>query len=196
MSAPSLKETPSQTAGPFIHIGTLPAVAGLTVKRQEKLNILANSGHGGEPIAIEGVIYDGAGAPVTDAILEIWQADDKGRYGTQAFAGWGRTASDFETGLFRFETIKPGATPFRDGRPQAPHISFSIFARGINIHLQTRMYFPEETAANAADPVLEAVAERELIATLIAQKDARGGRAVYHFDIHLQGDRETVFFDF
>jgi len=196
MAAPALKETPSQTAGPFIHIGTLPAVAGLKVRPQERLNILIDVGHSREPIAIEGFIYDGAGALVTDAILEIWQADAKGQYGTAAFSGWGRTATDFETGLFRFETIKPGAAPFRDGRPQAPHISFSIFARGINIHLQTRMYFPDEDVANASDPVLKAVAQPNLIATLIAQKDARAGRAVYHFDIHLQGDKETVFFDF
>lgn len=196
MGAPALKETPSQTAGPFIHIGTLPAMAGLKIRQQEILNDLTNGGHASEAIAIEGIIYDGAGAPLTDAILEIWQADAKGRYGTAAFSGWGRTATDFETGLFRFETIKPGPSPYRDGRPQAPHVSFSIFARGINIHLQTRMYFPEETAANAADPVLQAVAQPDLVATLIAQKDARGGRAVYHFDIHLQGDKETVFFDF
>lgn len=196
MDAPALKETPSQTAGPFIHIGTLPAMAGLKIRQQEILNDLTNGGHAGEAIAIEGIIYDGAGAPLTDAILEIWQADAKGRYGTAAFFGWGRTATDFETGLFRFETIKPGPSPYRDGRPQAPHISFSIFARGINIHLQTRMYFPDETTANAVDPVLQAVAQPNLIATLIAQRDARGGRAVYHFDIHLQGDKETVFFDF
>lgn len=196
MEAPALRETPSQTAGPFIHIGTLPALAGLKVRLQERLNILTDGGHAGEPVAIEGLIYDGAGTRVTDAILEIWQADAKGRYGTAAFPGWGRTATDFESGLFRFETIKPGQSPFRDGRPQAPHISFSIFARGINIHLQTRMYFPDEDAANAADPVLQTVAQPDLIATLIAQKDASGGRAVYHFDIHLQGDKETVFFDF
>lgn len=196
MAAPALKETPSQTAGPFIHIGTLPVMAGLKIRQREKPNILTNGGHAGEAIGIEGLIYDGAGALLTDAIVEIWQADAAGRYGTEAFPGWGRAATDFETGLFRFETIKPGQTPYRDARPQAPHISFSIFARGINIHLQTRMYFADEAAANAADPVLQVVAKPELIATLIAQKDARGGRAVYHFDIHLQGDRETVFFDF
>ena len=124
---------------------------------------------------IEGVIHDGAGAPVTDALLEIWQAEADGRYGRAAFSGWGRAATDFNTGLFRFETIKPGATRYSDGRPQAPHVSFSIFARGINIHLQTRMYFPEEEAANAADPVLQAVGPPELIATLIARKEAKPG---------------------
>jgi protocatechuate 3,4-dioxygenase, alpha subunit len=196
MAGDSLKETPSQTAGPFIHIGTLPSVAGLRTQGEEKQNILANGGQHGEPICIEGMIYDGAGAPVTDALIEIWQADTKGRYGSAAFAGWGRAAADFKTGLFWFDTIKPGATRYRDGRTQAPHVSFSIFARGINIHLQTRMYFPDEQAANAADPVLQAVGPPELAATLIAQKATRDGRNVYRFDIHLQGERETVFFDF
>lgn len=196
MPAQSLKETPSQTAGPFVHIGALPATAGLKTKRPAELHVLADKGHGGEAILIEGTIYDGAGAPVTDAILEIWQADASGRYGSASFGGWGRAASDFGTGLFRFQTIKPGPTSFADGRPQAPHVSFSIFARGLNIHLQTRMYFPEESAANSADPVLQAIAESPLIDTLIARRETKGNQAVYRFDIHLQGDKETVFFDF
>jgi protocatechuate 3,4-dioxygenase alpha subunit len=196
MSATSLKETPSQTAGPFVHIGTLPAAAGLKTRPQERLDLLAGAATAGTPIVIEGVIYDGAGAPLTDAMIEIWQADSAGRYGAAGFAGWGRAATDFNTGLFRFETIRPGATHARDGRPQAPHVSISIFARGINIHLQTRMYFPEEALANAADPVLQAVAQPNLIATLVAQKESRSGHALYRFDIHLQGERETVFFDF
>jgi protocatechuate 3,4-dioxygenase, alpha subunit len=194
--ANSLKETPSQTAGPFIHIGTLPSVAGLRTQGEEKQNVLANGGHTGETIRIEGMIYDGAGAPVTDALIEIWQADRNGGYGSALFSGWGRAAADFKTGLFWFETIKPAQVRYRDGRLQAPHVSFSIFARGINIHLQTRMYFPDEEAANAADPVLQAVGASDLIATLIAQKATEGGRSVYRFDIHLQGERETVFFDF
>lgn len=191
-----LKETPSQTAGPFVHIGTVPAAAGLKIRSQERLNVLADSGTAGERILIEGVIYDGAGAPVTDAMIEIWQADSEGRYGSGTFSDWGRAVADFETGLFRFETIKPGIVPFRDGRPQAPHIAFSIFARGINIHLQTRMYFPEEAAANASDPALKAIGHPALIETLIARREMRGPEAVYRFDIHLQGERETVFFDF
>jgi protocatechuate 3,4-dioxygenase alpha subunit len=196
MTASTLKETPSQTAGPFVHIGTVPSAAGLRTRSQERLHALAGAATAGEPIVIEGVIFDGGGAPVTDAMLEIWQADVTGHYGAAGFSGWGRAAADFTTGLFRFETIKPGATRARDGRPQAPHVSFSIFARGINIHLQTRMYFPEDAAANKADPVLQAVAQPDLIATLIARKETKPGPAVYRFDIHLQGDRETVFFDF
>jgi protocatechuate 3,4-dioxygenase alpha subunit len=191
-----LKETPSQTAGPFVHIGTVPAAAGLKMRSQERLNVLTDIGIAGEPIVIEGIIYDGAGAPVTDAMIEIWQADSQGHYGSGTFPGWGRAVTDFETGLFRFETIKPGIVPFRDGRPQAPHVAFSIFARGINIHLQTRMYFLEETSANASDPALKAIGHPTLIETLIARREMRGAETVYRFDIHLQGERETVFFDF
>lgn len=190
------KETPSQTAGPFVHIGTLPAMAGLETDAPPQLNILARESTLGERIRIEGVIYDGAGALVKDAMLEIWQANANGQYGSNDFKGWGRAATDFETGLFVFETIKPGRTLFRDGRKQAPHISVSIFARGINVHLQTRLYFSDEAQANQADPVLQLIGEPDLVATLIAQREARQGPALYRFDIHLQGDRETVFFDF
>lgn len=190
----ALKETPSQTAGPFVHIGTLPAIAGLRTKTPERQNILAREGTLGERIRIEGVIHDGAGAPVKDAMLEIWQANAHGQHGCNDFIGWGRAATDFETGLYVFETIKPGPTPFRDGRKQAPHISLSIFARGINIHLQTRLYFSDEAEANAVDPILQLVGQPERVATLIAQRE--DGHPLYRFDIHLQGDRETVFFDF
>jgi protocatechuate 3,4-dioxygenase alpha subunit len=189
----ALKETPSQTAGPFVHIGTMPAVAGLKTKHPGPGNILADEATLGERIRIEGLIYDGAGALVKDALVEIWQADANGQYGSNDFTGFGRAATDFETGLFFFETAKPGATPFRDGRMQAPHVTLSIFARGINIHLQTRLYFSDEATANAADPVLQLVGAPDLIATLIAQRDPNG--ALYRFDIHLQGERETVFFD-
>jgi protocatechuate 3,4-dioxygenase, alpha subunit len=189
----ALKETPSQTAGPFVHIGALPAIAGLKTKTPERQNILAHDGTLGERVRIEGLIHDGAGALVKDAMVEIWQANANGQYGSNDFTGWGRAGTDFETGLFFFETIKPGATPYRDGRKQAPHISLSIFARGINIHLQTRLYFSDEAQANAADPVLQLVGQPDLVATLIAKREA--GR-LYRHDIHLQGDRETVFFDF
>jgi protocatechuate 3,4-dioxygenase alpha subunit len=191
-----LKETPSQTAGPFLHIGTVPAMAGLRVGQPTQQNLLAGSGTMGERIRIEGHIYDGAGAIVKDAMVEVWQANANGQYGSNEFLGWGRAATDFDSGLFTFKSIKPGATRFRDGRPQAPHVSFSIFARGINVHLQTRMYFPEEAKANAADPVLQAVGDPRLIETLIARKETSGNEAIYRFDIHLQGEQETVFLDF
>lgn len=188
------RETPSQTAGPFVHIGTMPAAAGLKTKHPGPGNILARDGILGERIRIEGLIYDGAGALVKDALVEIWQADANGQYGSNDFTGFGRAATDFETGLFFFETVKPGATPYRDGRMQAPHVTLSIFARGINIHLQTRLYFSDEAEANAADPVLQLIGAPDLVATLIARRDP--GPPLYRFDIHLQGDRETVFFDF
>src|SRR5262245_47077035 len=119
------KETPSQTAGPFVHIGTLPAVAGLKTDHPEHANVLVREGAGGQRIRIEGLIHDGTGALVKDALVEIWQPDANGRYGANDFTGWGRTATDFATGLYWFDTIKPGTTPFHDGRPQAPHIWFS-----------------------------------------------------------------------
>jgi protocatechuate 3,4-dioxygenase alpha subunit len=190
----ALKETPSQTAGPFVHIGTMPAVAGLKAKHTGPDNILARAGTLGERIRIEGLIYDGAGALVKDALVEIWQANANGQYGSNDFSGFGRAATDFETGLFSFETVKPGATPYRDGRMQAPHVTLTIFARGINIHLQTRLYFSDEAKANADDPVLQLVGAPDLVATLIAHRDP--SRPLYRFDIRLQGDRETVFFDF
>jgi protocatechuate 3,4-dioxygenase alpha subunit len=189
-----LKETPSQTAGPFVHIGTLPAMAGLR-SEQEPQNILGGDDSLGRRLRIEGYIHDGAGALVKDAIVEIWQADANGQFGSNAFLGWGRAATDFETGRFVFETVKPGSTPFHDGRNQAPHVSLAIFARGINIHLQTRMYFPDEAAANAADPVLQLVGAPELAATLIGKKESGAEIPTYRFDIQLQGERETVFFD-
>ena len=190
----ALKETPSQTAGPFVHIGLMPTVAGLRTKHPGPGNVLVRDGTLGERIRIEGLIHDGAGAVVKDALVELWQANANGQYGSNDFIGFGRAAADFDTGLFSFETVKPGATPFGDGRMQAPHVTLSIFARGINIHLQTRLYFSDEAAANAKDPVLQLVGAPDLVATLIAQRDP--SRPLYRFDIHLQGDRETVFFDF
>lgn len=150
---------------------------------------------------MRGTVYDGAGMALKDALIEIWQADTDGYYNSPSetrgkadpnFIGWGRSPGDMDTGEFIFETIKPGTVPFRDGRPMAPHITFWIVARGINIGLQTRMYFPEEQEANAADPVLARVEQKSRIATLVAQKEEGN---VYRFDIRLQGEGETVFFD-
>ncbi|MEQ9121772.1 MAG: protocatechuate 3,4-dioxygenase subunit alpha, partial [Alphaproteobacteria bacterium] len=107
--------------------------------------------------------------------------------------GWGRQAGDYKTGIWTFETVKPGRVPFPDGRMMAPHISFWIVARGLNIGLQTRMYFPDEAEANAEDPVLKRIEHQDRVRTLIA---ARTGPGAYRFDIRLQGDDETVFFDF
>lgn len=201
-----LRETASQTAGPFLHIGMAPAAAGLRVRTQERLNILAGAGVEGERIRIEGRVLDGAGAPLGDAQVEVWQANAHGRYNHPAdqqdkplnpgFRGWGRAVCDFETGLYWFETIKPGRVPVRPGGGlTAPHLSLWIVARGINVGLSTRLYFADEAAANAEDPVLRLVEPVARQATLIATQDERAGPPLYHFDIHLQGAQETVFFD-
>lgn len=185
-----LKETPSQTGGPYVHIGTLPAFAGLNVRTQEHLEVVGTTSTAPR-IRIEGLVYDGMGAPIRDGLLEIWQADPEGRYNAGGFQGWGRGATHGETGLYHFDTVKPGATPYADGRPQAPHVTLYVFARGINLHLHTRMYFPEDEAALAADPVLRALEHAERRKTLIATKTG----TTYRFDIRLQGADETVFFD-
>lgn len=190
-----LKETPSQTGGPYVHIGTMPSVAGLPVRSQENLSVLAGATTPGTRIRIEGVVWDGSGHPVKDALVEIWQADSTGSHHGEGFTGFGRAAADFSTGEWSFETVKPGSLPWRDGRPQAPHVSILIFARGINIHLHTRMYFADESAANAEDPVLRSIEQVGRRATLVAERAMKNGLPTYRFDIRLQGDAETVFFD-
>jgi len=206
-SLPYLKETPSQTAGPYVHIGLIPHQAGFDIFEKNFSNVLVTPATNGERIRIEGRIFDGAGAPMRDILVELWQANAAGRYNHPAdrqedkpvdpvFRGWGRTGTDFETGLYTFETIKPGAVVGRKGhRPMAPHVNVWLAARGINIGLSTRMYFSDEAEANARDPVLNIVEPRERRETLIARREERGGEVVYVFDIHLQGERETVFFD-
>ncbi|WP_119388498.1 protocatechuate 3,4-dioxygenase subunit alpha [Taklimakanibacter lacteus] len=196
-----LKESASQTAGPYVHIGLMPNFAGIGGVYDSDLgSAMVNDRTLGERITVTGVIVDGAGAPLKDALIEIWQADAAGLYNSPAetrgaadpnFTGWGRCASHAETGAFIFRTIKPGRVPFIDGRPMAPHITFWIVARGINIGLQTRMYFADEMAANDADPLLLRIESRHRIRTLIAPREGD----TYRFDIHLQGDRETVFLD-
>ncbi|MEO1329450.1 MAG: protocatechuate 3,4-dioxygenase subunit alpha [Pseudomonadota bacterium] len=197
-----LKESPSQTAGPYVHIGCTPNFCGIEGVFSEDLGAqMVTAGTRGERISVTGVIYDGAGAPLRDAMVEIWQADADGRMpggrdprggGDPAFSGFGRQPADGTTGEWRFETIKPGSVPFKTGAPMAPHLTFWIVARGVNLGLHTRMYFPEETSANAADPVLARIEHRERVETLIATVDGPGR---YRFEIHLQGPRETVFFD-
>jgi protocatechuate 3,4-dioxygenase alpha subunit len=204
---PYLKETPSQTAGPYVHIGLIPHQAGFDIFANNFSNDLVTPETQGERIRIEGRILDGAGAPTRDVLVEIWQANSAGRYNHPAdrqdgkatdpsFRGWGRTGTDFSTGLYVFETIKPGPVVGRHGhKPMAPHINFWLAARGINVGLSTRMYFSDEAEANASDPVLNIVDPPERRETLIARREERDGRAVYVFDIRLQGEGETVFFD-
>jgi len=200
-----LKETPSQTAGPYIHIGATPNFSGIEgVYAQDLGKTMVGRDAKGERITIVGRVLDGLGEPLKDALIEIWQADAAGLYNSQQekrgkadphFTGFGRQATDYVTGEYRFETIKPGAVPFVDGRPMAPHITFWIVARGINVGLHTRMYFSDEAAANAKCPVLARLEHQRRVDSLVAQRSDKGGRATYHFDIRLQGENETVFFD-
>ncbi|OLP62605.1 protocatechuate 3,4-dioxygenase subunit alpha [Xaviernesmea oryzae] len=198
-----LKESASQTAGPYVHIGCTPNFVGIhgVFERDLGAGKLYGEAARGQRITIRGAVIDGGGNPLKDALVEIWQADADGLYNSPSetrgsadphFAGWGRSPGDMDTGEFLFETIKPGRVPFKDGRMMAPHITFWIVARGINIGLHTRMYFPEEAQANAGDPVLARIEHKPRVATLIARQD---GEASYRFDIRLQGEDETVFFD-
>jgi len=201
-----LPETPSQTAGPYVHIGLIPAQAGFEIFANNFSGDIARPDTEGERIVIEGRVFDGAGHVAKDLLIETWQANAAGRYNHPAdrqdkaldgsFRGWARTGTDFETGIYSIRTIKPGSVAGRRGRKtMAPHVNFWIAARGINIGLATRMYFGDEEAANAQDPVLNIVEQPERRKTLIAPKSLRDGKAVYTFDIYLQGERETVFFD-
>ncbi len=194
-----LKETASQTAGPYVHIGLAPAAAGFDIFDKNFGPNPATPEAEGEQITVEGVVRDGTGAPIKDVLIEVWQADATGAYAqgaTGPFTGWGRIVSDFETGEWAFDTIKPGPAKGRGGHGlMAPHISFWIVARGINLGLNTRMYFEDEGAANDADPVLNLIEQEHRRATLIAQRSERGGKPIYRFDIRVQGDGETVFFD-
>ena len=203
---PSLKETASQTAGPYVHIGLAPQAAGFDIFEKNFSNVLATPETRGERIRIEGIVYDGTGTPLRDVLLEIWQANAAGRYRHPAdrqegkpidpsFRGWGRACSDFESGVWAFDTIKPGPVEGRNGRLMAPHVNLWIVARGINIGLNTRMYFSDEADANARDPVLNLIEWEARRQTLIGQRSERDGQVVYRFDIRLQGPEETVFFD-
>lgn len=200
-----LKESASQTAGPYVHIGLAPKQAGFDIFEKNFSNVLAGSDIKGERIRIEGRVFDGSGTPLRDVLIEIWQANEAGRYNNPGdcqdkatdpnFRGWGRGCSDFESGVYSFDTIKPGAVEGRNGRLMAPHINFWIVARGINIGLNTRMYFSDEKTANATDPVLNLIEWEVRRKTLIAERSEQDGQIVYRFDIHIQGQDETVFFD-
>lgn len=191
------RETPSQTAGPYVHIGTNPNWAGIAGVWPADLGAeMLRPETAGERIVIEGRVLDGAGAPLTDALVELWQADAQGRHNADpAFSGWGRQPTDAASGVFRFHTIRPGPVAFDATQAMAPHVSLWIAARGLNIGLHTRLYFEDCAEANARDPVLARIADPARRRTLIARRLDGDGPARYALDIHLQGERETVFFD-
>ncbi len=186
-----LQETPSQTAGPYVHIGCIPSFAGIDGVYPEDLGKRAiEDGAKGQVITITGSVHDGTGWALRDAMLESWQADAAGIYPGQDGAdpkvtGFCRFAADMDTGEYTLRTVKPG----RAGG-QAPHIALWIAARGINIGLQTRIYFDDED--NSGDPVLSRIEQAPRRETLIAKTTGDGA---YRFDIRLQGDGETVFLD-
>jgi protocatechuate 3,4-dioxygenase alpha subunit len=200
--------TPSQTVGPYFAYGLAPHSrcdwspdkALYDAKETVGANLITPDATGTK-IRIEGRITDGDGKPINDAMIEIWQADAQGRYShargetprpNSKFTGFGRSATD-KNGEFSFDTIKPGMVPGPGGKPQAPHIVVCIFSRGMLRQVYTRLYFSDEPA-NEADPILALVpAERR--GTLIAHKQPGSGAPVYHFDIRVQGEDETVFFD-
>jgi protocatechuate 3,4-dioxygenase, alpha subunit len=199
--------TPSQTVGPFFAYGLAP---------HSRCDWKPNGGYGwketvganlqtpdasGTKIRIEGSVLDGDGMPINDAMVEIWQAEAQGRYAhprhsgprpNTKFMGFGRSATD-KNGAYSFDTIKPGSVAGPNGKPQAPHIVFCIFSRGMLRQIYTRLYFADE-ATNASDPILVLV-PHDRRGTLVAPKEMRGDLPVYRFDIRVQGENETVFFD-
>jgi len=184
--------TPSQTIGPFFRIGLEPLYDA----------DIAKTDTNGERITVRGRVLDGQGQPVPDAVVEIWQANSHGKYAhpdddqatelQKGFSGFGRVPTD-ENGAFQFRTIKPGAVSGSDGREQAPHLVISIFMRGLLKGLQTRMYFPDEPQ-NAHDFVLGLVLP-ERRASLIARRMSGEGAAL-EWNVILQGEAETIFFDY
>jgi protocatechuate 3,4-dioxygenase alpha subunit len=178
--------TPSQTIGPFFS-HALPWTDGPYVVPEGTQGA----------IWLRGTVSDGAGQPVPDALVETWQADPDGRFdhpddprgAVAGFRGFGRCPTD-ASGGWAILTRKPGAVPGPDGTTQAPHVDLSVFARGLLNRVVTRLYFPDEVEANAADPVLAGIADPDPRATLVAEATSDG----YRFDVRLQGDRETVFF--
>ena len=190
-SEPGLEPTPSQTVGPFFHDALL----------DENRSELVLPDYP-EAIRIEGTVYDGEGEPVSDAMVEIWQANQAGRYNDpyddreelplapETFSGFGRTGTDAD-GRFSFVTVKPGPVPGPDGGMQAPHIMVSVFARGLLKRVVTRIYFPDEEEANAGDPVLSSIEDPGFRRTIVANNEGD----VLRFDIHLQGENQTAFFE-
>ena len=183
---PGPEPTPSQTIGPFFHDALL----------ERDLTELVAPDHPGA-VTISGVVYDGAGEPVPDAMVEISQAGPVTSGGSPdtldgVFSGWGRSGTT-DGGRFSFVTLKPAPVPAADGTPQAPHVGVVVFARGLLRQVVTRLYFPDEGEANATDPVLSSIEDVGLKETLVARDEGDGA---YRFDVCLQGENQTAFFEF
>jgi protocatechuate 3,4-dioxygenase alpha subunit len=195
---PMMIQSPSQTVGPYFAQGLLREGDSVFT------NVLVSEKTQGERIRIIGCVTDGEGNPIEDALIEIWQANTHGRYhhpmdeqdlpADPEFRGHGRTATA-TSGNYWFETIKPGSVPGPNDTTQAPHINVIVFARGVLSHAFTRIYFEDETAANRKDPVLMSIDDAARRNTLIAGRENAEGQVIYRFDIHLQGENETAFFD-
>ncbi len=192
------KQTPSQTVGPYFSYGLTPEQYGYDYKQLAGSNLAEGNGDG-ERITIRGQVFDGNGEAVRDAVLELWQADSQGRYAhgsdprgsNTGFKGFGRVGTGtLPEHYFEFHTIKPG--PIGDG--QAPHITVVLFMRGLLNHAYTRIYFSDEVVANGDDPALALVDDARRH-TLIARRRESAAGIVYQFNIHMQGEQETVFFD-
>ena len=196
------KQTPSQTAGPYLHIGFLPKKVGINSSFSRELNnLILSEKTEGTRIEISGKIYDGNNEVLKDALIEIWQVDSNGNYQSRStqnnkndknFCNWGRTSCDFNTGLWKFNTIKPGKVQLNKSEILAPHIWLWIVARGINLGLYTCMYFSDENTLNKLDRNLKKLIDNNNLQSLFAVNIEKHK---YEFNIYLQGDKETIFFN-
>jgi protocatechuate 3,4-dioxygenase alpha subunit len=187
-------QTPSQTVGPFFGFGLI----------RDEERVLVSDLTGGQRIIVHGHVLDGSGAAIDDAMVEIWQADAAGIFdhpddprsaqADKQFRGFGRAGTSNREREYSFKTVKPGPVPWHDGTTQAPHLSLRLFARGMLLHVVTRVYFSDEPS-NEHDPILSSIPDAARRRTLIATREAVQDAPTYRMDIHLQGDRETVFFD-
>ena len=193
LSSQRLQQTPSQTVGPFFHFGLL----------HEGGNVLAGPRVRGERIVLLGKVLDGNGEPLPDAMLELWQPDSSGIFAHPAdplhaqadpdFRGFGRAGTDGE-GVYRFETVKPGSIGRPPDADSAPHANLNVFARGMLIHVMTRVYFEGEPG-NGNDPLLRSLPEEKRGRLLARLESGSGSPKVYRFDVRLQGEGETPFFE-
>jgi len=191
------KQTPSQTVGPYFKIG-------LYSDNEAYPRIItgemATPEVSGDRIRIEGTVYDGAGDPIPDCMLEVWQADAEGRFRTaegkwnDGFTGFGRVGTD-DVGQFAINTIMPGRVPGPNGALQAPHLALIVYMRGMLLHAYTRIYFEDHAAVNAEDPILALVPKERRPTVIARRRPGKGTVALYHFDLQMQGDDETAFFD-